>query len=363
MVPRKLFINPEERTIGDGAPAALASSSSLFFNEDVEQIELYFFQYKSATSQEVEYLDYSANTVKVAIGVTAPAAIQTSWSAASTAVTASVTVLQAGNSSNSEVQQVSFSPAPQVGSFSLSFPSRNIAVSSITASNLFASSPHGLLDNQSITLTGFTAPSGFSNGNAFFVRDRTSNSFRLANTPLGSALTLSASSGGTAVLAAARTGLIAAEATEAQIQQAVDGAGLVVSGQSQVSVEGSANSFKLRYGGFMGLMDMPSVEVAENTLGASPHLQANLSLNTQNVETLLSEGQGDNCKLEIEIADGGLRQTYQVPVTISSDIISSSSPAPLPAITPASSFNLTAPNSDVWNVTIDNNGILTATKQ
>lgn len=363
MEPRRLFLNTVDRTIGEGAPAAVGTAGTVFFNEDVETIELYFYKYKSATSSEIEYANYGANTVKLAVGVTAPAALQTSWSTASTSVATTISVVQAGSSSASEVQQVSFSPAPQVGSFALNFPSRNITVSSITASTCFTSIPHGLLDGQSVTLTGFTAPTGFSNGSALFVRDRTTNSFRLATTPLGSAASISSSSGGTAVLSAIQTGLIAATATEAQVQQSIVGAGLVVAGQPQVVVEGAANSFKLRYGGFLGLMDMPNVTVLENTLGATPRLSANVSLDTQNMETILAAGLGDSCKLEVEVAAGGLRQTWQAPVVVSSDIISSSSPAPLPTITPASSFNVTSPDASVWNITVDNSGILTATKQ
>jgi hypothetical protein len=65
-------------------------------------------------------------------------------------------------------------------------------------------------------------------------------------------------------------------------------------------------------------------------------------------------------KMEIEVAGGGRRQTYQRAAALSADIIASSSPTP---VANATSFNLQSPDNGVWSVSIDNDGVLTATKQ
>jgi hypothetical protein len=86
-----------------------------------------------------------------------------------------------------------------------------------------------------------------------------------------------------------------------------------------------------------------------------------LSFNTNEVAALIAAGQGGNCKLEIEVAGGGIRQTYQQASTLSDDIITSTSPTPAPV--GSSGFNMIAGNGDVYQITIDNDGVLTAAKQ
>jgi hypothetical protein len=65
-------------------------------------------------------------------------------------------------------------------------------------------------------------------------------------------------------------------------------------------------------------------------------------------------------KMEIEVSGGGRRQTYQKPVTLSADVISSASPAPVPV--GSSSFALLDSSSNQWIISIDPDGILSATK-
>ena len=67
-----------------------------------------------------------------------------------------------------------------------------------------------------------------------------------------------------------------------------------------------------------------------------------------------------SAQLEVEVSGGGRRQTYQRTVALSSDLISSTSPTPAPAST---SFQIQSPDASTWTVSIDNSGILTATKQ
>jgi hypothetical protein len=364
MQARKLFVNTVARTITDAEPSALGGSGSLAaFKEDVEPIELYFYKPSGTFGDQFQYLSYSAADVKLAVGVTAPAALQTSWTPATTTITASVTATQTGGGGNNALQTVNFSPSPSEGSYSIRFPARAITIASVASNRFTTSAPHGLVDGQQVVLSAFTTPTGFANDDVVFVVGAAPQSFRVAFSPLGTPLAITASGGGTATTQALTTPLIAAQASQQNIQAAIDATGLVAeAGRPQVVVDGEGASFALRYAGRLANINVPVAEIVDSSLAAVPHLTANLSFDTTEVAALLTAGLGDSCRLEVEATESGLRQTAQMPATIAADIISSSSPAPLPAITPATSFNLIAPDASVWNVTIDDNGVLTATK-
>jgi hypothetical protein len=357
MEARRYFLNVANRSFEPG-------SSSAFFDEDVEAIELYFVRPSESLNAIYDYYDYSGNAVKLAIGLTAPAAQQTSWSAINTAITATVTSLVSGGAGANEVQQISFSTKPDKGSFALQFPSRNITVSSASASTFVCADPHGLYDGQSVTLTGFAISSGFSNGNTVYISDRTERTFKIASTAGGAALTFALTSGGgTAQLPAQSTEVLAYNVAPSEMQAAIVRAGLAINAQAQITVTGTAaENYVLNYGGGSAGINFSNVSLSGSTLARFPGLAANVSFNTNEVASLISAG-NTGVTLEVEVAGGGLRQTYQTGATLSSDIIASSSAAPVPTITPSTSFSLIAPNASVWNITIDNDGSLTATKQ
>jgi hypothetical protein len=320
MQPRRLYVNTVARTIAD-SPSGTLNAAFAAFSEDVEGIELYF--YEPQVGGGLKYLNYSGNTVKLGVGVTAPASLITAWTALSTTITAAITSTQAGGSGNNEVQTISLTPLPTGGSYSIRFPSRDISISSITASTCQASN-HGLLNGQNVTLTGFTGtPSGFSNGSSFFVRDRSTGTFRLAANPAGTAVAITATGTGTAVLGAITTPLIRAGAEPAEVQAAIVAAGLAVNQQAQVGVTGSADNLTLTYAGEMANINYDNVTLVNNTLSGTPGLTANLSFNTTEMNAVLSAGNGNRCILEIEVSDGTRRQTYQIPAAVSEDIITS----------------------------------------
>jgi hypothetical protein len=66
MEARRYFLNVANRSFEPG-------SSSAFFDEDVEAIELYFVRPSESLNAIYDYYDYSGNAVKLAIGLTAPA--------------------------------------------------------------------------------------------------------------------------------------------------------------------------------------------------------------------------------------------------------------------------------------------------
>lgn len=357
MEARRYFLNVSDRTFEAGG-------SSAFFDEDVEKIELFFVRPSDSLNAPYEYYDYSANSVKMAIGLTAPAALQTSWSAISTAAVATITSLVSGGSGANEIQKISFSPQPNDGSFAISFPARNITVSSTSASTFSCASPHGLYNGQSVTLTGFAISSGFSNGDVVYVIDRTDRTFRVAATAGGAAITFALTSGGgTAQLAAQNTEVMPYNVSPSDMQAAIVRAGFAINNQAQITVTGTAGAnYVLNYGGASSGIDFANVALTASTLTRPPGLSANVSFNTNEVASLISAG-NTNVIMEVEVSGSGLRQTYQQAATLSSDIIASSSAAPVPTITPSSSFSLIAPDTSVWGITIDNDGTLTATKQ
>jgi hypothetical protein len=352
MQARKIYVDLTSRSVSQGAPG-LTGSVFAAFQEDVEAIELYFSKTENGVTT---FEDYSGESVKLAVGVTSPAAIITAWTALTSSVSATITTLQAATAGVNEIQRVTLTPVPETGTFAINFPSRSITISSITASTCLATN-HGLFNGQTVSITGFTGISGFSNGDSFFVRDRTTGSFRLGLTPIGTASAITATSGGTATLEAIVTPPIAAKAQPADVQSAIAASGLTLGGQSQVAVSGQRGQYTLSYQGVLSGIDYPQITVVNNTLSAAPGLSANLSFNTSEVASIISEGSGQNCKLEIEVSDGTRKQTYQTAATISDDIISSGSSDPLsPAM--ASGFRLMSPNGTVFEISADNNGLL-----
>jgi hypothetical protein len=358
---RKFYLDTQTRAFVASPDSTLSSLGGAFFDEDVEAIELYFLRRTGDVNRPYEFLDYSANTIKAAVGITAPAAILSSITALSTAVTITASVSITGGAGVNEVQRVQIAPRPTTGSFAFSLPTRNVTVSSITSS-VFTAVRHGLLNEQSVTLTGFTITSGFSNGQQVFIRDRTRDTFKIASSAGGTALTVSAS-GGTAVVDAINTASLPANASPQAVQDAFVSAGVQINGQPQIVVTGAANDYLLTYAGALAGIDLPTAAVVGSTMEAAPGLAGSLSFSTNEVAAIISAGQGGNCIFEVEVEGGGKRQTYQQGATLSPDIISSASPAPVPNITPGTAFSLIAPDSSVWEISIDNDGALTAIKQ
>jgi hypothetical protein len=337
--------------------------SGAFFAEDVEEVELYFLRQTGNFAQPFEYVDYSGNAVKLAVGITAPAALVTSFSALSTTVAITSSVSITGGAGVNEVQRIEIAPRPAVGSFAVQLPARNVTVSSITSS-VFTATRHGLLDGQSVTLTGFTITSGFANGQQVFIRDRTRDTFKVAGVQGGAALTVSAS-GGTAELDAITTASLPANASPTALQSAFVGSGVSDGGQPQIIVTGSANDYLLTYTGALAGIDLPTATVVGSTLSGGAGLAGLISFNTTEVAAILSAGQGGNCRMEIEVFNSGTtaRQTYQQGATLADDIITSTSPIPAPTGDTVSSLNFDDGSGGTWTVTVDANGIITATKQ
>lgn len=363
MQARKLYIDTQSRKFVVSPLSTLEVVDEAYFDEDVEAIELYFLTPTGSAARPYDYADYSSNTVKFAIGTTTPAALQTSWTALTTTVTASITSLVTGGSGSNEQQRITLSPQPASGGWAIQLPSRNVTVSTVSA-NVFTAADHGLYDGQSVTLTAFSLTnSSVANGSAYFVIRNSKDTFSLAATAdVTTGLTASVTSGGgTVQVPAITTGQLAHNAAPGDVQQSLVDAGLSINGVPQISVTGTAGKeYVLTYGNGSANRDYANVTVVGSTLRGPDGLSANVSLSTNEMAALVAAGT-TTAKLEVEVSGSGRRQTYQRAVTISPDIITSGSSVPLPAGT-TSSFNLSDGAGGVWTVTIDTSGIITTSK-
>lgn len=333
-----------------------------FFSEDVESIELFFLRPTGNLSVPFEFLDYSGNTVKAAVGITAPAALQTTWTPASTAVTASVTTIVAGGVGSNEVQRLTFTGRePAFGSVSFTLPARSVAVSAVEA-GVFTASQHGLLNGQAVALSAFAISGGtFSNSNVF-ITQRTADTFRIASVASGTFIPAQVTSGGGFATLQAITTPSTSQITAESLQQLFVAAGLQVLGIAQIVIGGSLpQGFEITFANSQSNINFDLL-IVSSSLSAAPALQANLSFNTTEVAALIAAGAARNLRFEVEVFDGSRRQTYTSAAAISSDIIKSTTPSPIPSGA-AVSFDLLSPNSSVFTITIDNDGTLTAAKQ
>ena len=97
--------------------------------------------------------------------------------------------------------------------------------------------------------------------------------------------------------------------------------------------------------------------------GTTTVYQFDLNLNTSNLNDEFPEDDEDSitAKVEIEWTESGTTSsTLPTSATIYNDVIRGGEG--VPTVTAAASFKLLAPDSSLWTVTIDNDGILTATK-
>lgn len=362
MQARKFYLDTQSRSLVSSAENTLAAAEPIFFDEDVESIELFFLEPTADGNPPYRYLDYSSNTVKFAVGTTTPAALQLTWLAITSAVTATITSLVTGGSGSNEQQRITLSPKPVSGGFALQLPSRNITVSSVTA-NFFTAADHGLYSGQSVSLSAFSfTASSVANGSSYFVIRNSKDAFSLASvarTTTGLTATVT-SGGGTVTLPAVTTGQLAYNASAGEVQSGLVAAGLTVDGAAEILVTGTAGQeYILTYANGSANRDYDNASIVGSTLIGPYGLTADVSFATAEVAALVAAGT-TAVKMEIEVSASGRRQTYQKGVTLSGDVIASVTTAP--ASINSSSFTILAPDSSVWTVTIDNDGILTATK-
>jgi hypothetical protein len=317
MQARKLYLDTGSRTFVADPSATLPLPPPLFYEGDVENIELYFLEPTGSFSAPYEFVNYSSGiTATLKLGATTASATVTSWSAVTTTVTITASVSISGGSGTTEIQRIEMTPPPAVGYYSLQLPTRNVTVSSITSS-VFSAAYHALLDGQSVTLTGFGSPSGFSNGSVVFIRDRSRDTFKIAATAGATAITASATAGGTAVVPTYTTGPLLAGTGPAEIAAAL--AAAAEASTQQISATGTADDYRLTYGGSYAGADFPTIAITASTLAGASGFLGNLDLNTSAITALVAAGTTD-VTLEVDVTNGTLRHTYQNPANLGNDL-------------------------------------------
>lgn len=358
--PRRLFIDVQNRTFLSSPISSLPSAAPAWVDEDVESVEIYALQPTTDPNQPYAFVDLSSATVKFAVGSTTPAALQTSFTSISTAVTASITKLQSGGSFGGtvdEIQRVTWSGAtPASGSYAIKFPERTIAAS--VAGKYVTAQNHGFYNGQTVKLSSPDGTLGFATTRSYTVINASQGSFQLAE--IGSATAAGADNASATVNVVSSeivTPLISYNSTIAQVQQAIVDAGFVANGIPQVIANGeNPKEITLYYAGRNGQGAYPNVVIVNSSLAGAPGVSANVNYNTSEIAALVSAGT-TNVTMEIEISEGANRQTFRQASTLSPDIISSTSPSPLPENV-ATSFDLQSADGSVFTVSVTNSGEL-----
>ena len=255
-----------------------------------------------------------------------PAVYQPTWTDFPTAVTVSVSTSITGSASNNEVQRIDFSRTPYSGAFRITVPTYNVDIASTVTDGVFITSDnHGLVPLQPVSLTGFTAITGYTQGQQYFVRT-TSNptQFTLAATANGTAITGSGTvtSGSIATTVLRQTEPISPESNAGNVASALQILDCI-GGQENISVNGIAGSFfSITFQNAKGLRAYPQLQV-QSTLQGYPGKYALVNFNTFGVRDYLLNSTSATADLEIELTNGADRSTIILQqCTLSEELIS-----------------------------------------
>lgn len=363
MKSRAFYLDTDSRSFVRGE-AGGQFFSTVFFEEDVESINLFFLE--NAGQESVNYLDYSSNVVKFAVGTTTPAALQITWAALPTTVTVAITTLVAGGANSNEVQKLTITGQPRKGGFAMLIPQRSVVVNTVN-SGVFTAANHGLFNGQSVTLNGFNFVTASQITNStYFVINRTNSTFRLANsetstTGLSATGTMDIGQN-TVTISEIAVPSVSFDAPPSDLENALVEAGLHIDGAPQINVTGVASKeYTFAFNGACQKRNWPELQITANTLAGVHGLSARLNLNTAGIAAIASSS-NPSAIIEIEVSNENVRHTYQTSATISADIISSSSPI-TSIVNATTNFSLNSQDGSSWNITIDNDGVLSATKQ
>jgi len=365
---RRLFIDTEAGRFVDGVNSNIPAALDNLFENDSADYELYFLRRDPTGAFLYEAQDFSAKSVKLHIAPAPPSTAtayvaQNTWTNLPSTVSATVTRAVTGGSVSNEQQRLTFSPDAQNGTFSLSIPSRTITVSAVAAGLFTASDNHGLAVLEPFTITGLTTPTGgLSNGQTLFTSTIVNpTQFRAAatrtTTPTNS---FAASSGGTASTITASTRLVAARASGAEVQAALEALPSVGAG-NVVVLASPGREYRIGYQGEKGQVPIPVATVAA-ALTPLFGKTATLNFATAELANAISASASLGATLEVEVTESGSVDTVlQVPVTLRNDIITGASPLPV-STTTATFFTLLSPDNSVFAVSVDDDGILTTEK-
>jgi len=242
----------------------------------------------------------------------APAVYEPTWTDLGTAMTVSIATTLTGSTLNNEIQRVSFSRAPYLGSYRFTVPTYNVDIASTVTDGVFiTASNHGLTLSQPVVLTGFTALTGYTAGLQYFVRSiPQTNEFLLGVTAGAVAITTgtgTVTTGSVATTVLRQTDPLDASTTAAQLQTALQALDSI--GAGNATVVGVQNSYyDINFSGDKGFTDLPTLQV-QSGLTAAPGKTAAVDFNTFGVRDLLLNSTSVTTEIEIELTTGGERST------------------------------------------------------
>ena len=242
----------------------------------------------------------------------APAVYQPTWTDLGTALTVSVATTITGSTVNNEVQRVSFSRAPYLGSYRVTVPTYNVDISSTVTDGVFiTASNHGLSLSQPVVLTGFTALTGYTAGTQYFVRSiPETTQFLLGVTAGATAITTgtgTVTTGSVATTILRQTDPLDATTTASALQIALQSLDSI--GANNLTVSGIQGSyFDVTFGGDKGFSDLPTLQV-QSGLSATPGKTAAVNFSTFGVRDYLLNATSATADLEIELTESGTRNT------------------------------------------------------
>ena len=242
----------------------------------------------------------------------APAVYQPTWTDLGTALTVSVATTITGSTINNEVQRISFSRAPYLGSYRVTVPTYNVDISSTVTDGVFiTSSNHGLSLSQPVVLTGFTALTGYTAGTQYFVRSiPQTTQFLLGVTAGATAITTgtgTVTTGSVATTILRQTDPLDTTTTASALQIALQSLDSI--GANNLTVSGIQGSyFDVTFGGDKGFSDLPTLQV-QSGLSATPGKTASVNFSTFGVRDYLLNATSATADIEIELTESGERNT------------------------------------------------------
>ena len=242
----------------------------------------------------------------------APAVYEPTWTDLGTAMTVSVATTLTGSTLNNEIQRVTFSRAPYLGSYRFTVPTYNVDIASTVTDGVFiTASNHGLSLSQPVVLTGFTALTGYTAGTQYFVRSiPQTTQFLLGVTAGATAITTgtgTVTTGSVATTILRQTDPLDATTTASALQIALQSLDSI--GANNLTVSGIQGSyFDVTFGGDKGFSDLPTLQV-QSGLSATPGKTASVNFSTFGVRDYLLNATSATADLEIELTESGERNT------------------------------------------------------
>jgi hypothetical protein len=367
---RKLYIDTEAGRFVGGLNSSIPPDLNSFFEGDTAPYELYFVRRDPSGATAFEPQNLSGASVKLHIGPPPPSTatafvVQQTWANLPTTVSATAARTVEGGVASNEQQTVTFSPEAFSGTFALTFPARSVALTGTVTNGIFTSSAaHGLATAEPFIPSGLgTVTGGLTNGQTLFVAQvLNATQFSAAPAPQASAVTaFGADTVGSVGTITATSRLIPARATSAQAQSALEAVPSIGAGNVSV-VATPGREYRLGYQNAKGQVSLP-VPTISTALTPVFGKTANINFNTVELANAISASATLAAVLEVEATESGKVETFaQVPVTLRNDIIASGTPTPVSTISGSASFSILSPDSSVWVITIDDDGILTASK-